>query len=71
MGLIRRPCPSLMVLDAGVLLADGPPGEVLARSDVIAAIGSRRKNPWQVGSNKHIGSIIAQLGCSPELIAAY
>ena len=37
MDLIRRMCPRILVLDAGVLLADGPPAEVLARSDVIAA----------------------------------
>ena len=37
MDLIRRMCPRILVLDAGVLLADGPPVEVLARPDVIAA----------------------------------
>ncbi|MGE0418612.1 MAG: ABC transporter ATP-binding protein [Acetobacteraceae bacterium] len=37
MDLIRRLCPRILVLDAGVLLADGPPAEVLARADVIAA----------------------------------
>jgi ABC-type branched-subunit amino acid transport system ATPase component len=37
MDLIRRLCPRILVLDAGVLLADGPPGEVLSRPDVIAA----------------------------------
>jgi branched-chain amino acid transport system ATP-binding protein len=37
MDLIRRLCPRILVLDAGVLLADGPPDEVLARPDVIAA----------------------------------
>jgi len=37
MDLIRRLCPRILVLDAGVLLADGPPSEVLARPDVIAA----------------------------------
>ncbi|HBK04653.1 MAG TPA: ABC transporter ATP-binding protein [Acetobacteraceae bacterium] len=37
MDLIRRMCPRILVLDAGVLLADGPPAEVLARPDVIAA----------------------------------
>lgn len=37
MDLIRRLCPRIMVLDAGVSLADGPPAEVLARPDVIAA----------------------------------
>jgi ABC-type branched-subunit amino acid transport system ATPase component len=37
MDLIRRLCPRILVLDAGVLLADGPPAEVLARPDVIAA----------------------------------
>jgi branched-chain amino acid transport system ATP-binding protein len=37
MDLIRRLCPRILVLDAGVPLADGPPAEVLARPDVIAA----------------------------------
>ena len=37
MDLIRRLCPRILVLDAGVLLADGSPAEVLARPDVIAA----------------------------------
>lgn len=37
MDLIRRLCPRILVLDAGVVLADGPPSEVLARPDVIAA----------------------------------
>jgi ABC-type branched-subunit amino acid transport system ATPase component len=37
MDLIRRLCPRIMVLDAGRLLAEGPPGEVLARQDVIDA----------------------------------
>ena len=37
MDLIRRMCPRILVLDAGVLLADGPPTDVLARPDVIAA----------------------------------
>jgi ABC-type branched-subunit amino acid transport system ATPase component len=37
MDLIRRLCPRILVLDAGVALADGPPAEVLARPDVIAA----------------------------------
>ena len=31
MDLIRRLCPRILVLDAGVLLADGSPAEVLAR----------------------------------------
>ena len=37
MDLIRRLCPRILVLDAGTLLADGPPAEVLAMPDVIAA----------------------------------
>jgi ABC-type branched-subunit amino acid transport system ATPase component len=37
MDLIRRLCPRILVLDAGAVLADGPPAEVLARPDVIAA----------------------------------
>jgi branched-chain amino acid transport system ATP-binding protein len=37
MDLIRRLCPRILVLDAGVLLADGSPAEVLARPDVISA----------------------------------
>jgi len=37
MDLIRRLCPRVLVLDAGAVLADGAPAEVLARSDVIAA----------------------------------
>ena len=37
MDLIRRMCPRILVLDAGNVLADGPPAEVLARQDVIKA----------------------------------
>jgi ABC-type branched-subunit amino acid transport system ATPase component len=37
MDLIRRLCPRILVLDAGVVLAEGPTAEVLARHDVIAA----------------------------------
>jgi ABC-type branched-subunit amino acid transport system ATPase component len=37
MDLIRRLCPQIMVLDSGRVLAEGPPAEVLARPDVIAA----------------------------------
>lgn len=37
MDLIRRLCPRILVLDAGALLADGSPADVLARPDVIAA----------------------------------
>lgn len=37
MDLIRRLCPRIMVLDAGRLLAEGPPDEVLSRRDVIDA----------------------------------
>lgn len=37
MDLIRRLCPRIMVLDAGKVLAEGPPEAVLARRDVIDA----------------------------------
>jgi branched-chain amino acid transport system ATP-binding protein len=37
MGLIRRLCPEIVVLEAGRLLARGSPADVLSRSDVIAA----------------------------------
>jgi len=37
MELIKRLCPSGIVLDAGRVLASGPPSEVLARPDVIDA----------------------------------
>lgn len=37
MDLIRRLCPRILVLDAGHLIAEGPPAEVLARRDVIEA----------------------------------
>ena len=37
MELIRRLCPRIMVLDAGKVLAAGPPEAVLARQDVIDA----------------------------------
>ena len=37
MELIRRLCPRIMVLDAGKVLAEGPPEVVLARRDVIDA----------------------------------
>jgi len=37
MDLIRRLCPRVLVLNAGAVLADGAPAEVLARPDVITA----------------------------------
>ena len=37
MDLIRRLCPRIMVLDAGKVLAEGPPEAVLSRRDVIDA----------------------------------
>lgn len=37
MDLIRRLCPRILVLDAGNVLADGAPADVLARPDVIKA----------------------------------
>ena len=37
MDLIRRLCPRILVLDAGNVLADGAPAEVLERPDVIRA----------------------------------
>ncbi len=37
MNLVKRLCPRVCVLDGGVLIADGPPAEVLARRDVIEA----------------------------------
>lgn len=37
MDLVKRLCPRVCVLDGGVLIADGPPAEVLARRDVIDA----------------------------------
>jgi ABC-type branched-subunit amino acid transport system ATPase component len=37
MDLIRRLCPRIIVLDAGKVLAEGPPEIVLARRDVIDA----------------------------------
>jgi branched-chain amino acid transport system ATP-binding protein len=37
MDLIRRLCPRIIVLDAGRVLAEGPPETVLARRDVIDA----------------------------------
>ena len=37
MDLVRRLCPRVLVLDAGRLLAEGPPETVLARRDVIDA----------------------------------
>jgi branched-chain amino acid transport system ATP-binding protein len=37
MDLIRRLCPQIMVLDAGRVLAQGSPAEVLARPEVITA----------------------------------
>jgi ABC-type branched-subunit amino acid transport system ATPase component len=37
MDLIRRLCPRIIVLDAGKVLAEGPPETVLARRDVIDA----------------------------------
>jgi branched-chain amino acid transport system ATP-binding protein len=37
MDLIRRLCPRILVLDAGNVLADGVPADVLARPDVVKA----------------------------------
>ena len=37
MNLVRRLCPKILVLDAGRVLAEGPPAEVLSRKDVIDA----------------------------------
>jgi branched-chain amino acid transport system ATP-binding protein len=37
MDLVKRLCPTILVLEAGRLLAKGPPAEVLARPDVINA----------------------------------
>jgi ABC-type branched-subunit amino acid transport system ATPase component len=37
MDLIRRVCPRILVLDAGHLLAEGTPEDVLSRRDVIDA----------------------------------
>jgi ABC-type branched-subunit amino acid transport system ATPase component len=37
MDLVKRVCPHIIVLEAGRLLAAGPPAEVLARKDVIDA----------------------------------
>ncbi len=37
MELVRRLCPRIIVLDAGHVLAEGTPDEVLSRQDVIAA----------------------------------
>jgi branched-chain amino acid transport system ATP-binding protein/branched-chain amino acid transport system permease protein len=37
MDLVRRLCPKILVLDAGRVLAEGEPAEVLSRKDVIDA----------------------------------
>jgi ABC-type branched-subunit amino acid transport system ATPase component len=37
LDLIRRLCPRIIVLDAGHVLAEGPPADVLSRADVIDA----------------------------------
>ena len=37
MDLVRRLCPNILVLEAGRLLAEGPPAEVLSRPEVIDA----------------------------------
>jgi branched-chain amino acid transport system ATP-binding protein len=37
MDLVRRLCPHVVVLEAGQLLAEGPPADVLSRQDVIDA----------------------------------
>jgi len=37
MDLVRRLCPKIIVLEAGRVLAEGPPDEVLARKDVMEA----------------------------------
>lgn len=46
MELIRRLCPHILVLEAGRLLASGPPDEVLSRREVIDAyIGVSEEEP--------------------------
>jgi ABC-type branched-subunit amino acid transport system ATPase component len=46
MDLIRRLCPRIIVLDAGKVLAEGAPEEVLARRDVIDAyVGATDDEP--------------------------
>ncbi len=46
MDLIRRLCPQIMVLDSGRVIGDGPPAEVLARPEVIAAyMGTAEEGP--------------------------
>jgi len=37
MDLVKRVCPHIVVLEAGRVLAEGPPAAVLARADVIDA----------------------------------
>ena len=46
MDLIRRLCPQIMVLDSGRVIGEGPPAEVLARPEVIAAyMGTAEEGP--------------------------
>jgi branched-chain amino acid transport system ATP-binding protein len=45
MDLVRRLCPRIMVLDAGRLIAEGAPDEVLARQDVIDAYLGASEEP--------------------------
>jgi ABC-type branched-subunit amino acid transport system ATPase component len=44
MDLIRRLCPRIIVLDAGHVLAEGPPADVLSRNDVIDAYVGRTED---------------------------
>jgi len=37
MDLIRRLCPTILVMDSGAVLAEGPTDEILARTDVLEA----------------------------------
>ncbi|MCM3064768.1 hypothetical protein M3566_19140, partial [Bacillus altitudinis] len=37
MDMVKRLCPRIVVLEAGRLLAEGAPGDVLSRRDVIEA----------------------------------
>jgi len=51
MDLIRRLCPTILVLDSGRVLAEGETGEVLARADVLEAyLGSAEPATEREGS---------------------
>lgn len=56
MDLIRRLCPRIVVLEAGAVLAEGTPQEVLSRPDVIDAYLGRSEDEIELDKAQNAGS---------------